>query len=130
MLGHFWQHCKPAAPHKLAHGVEAPAPRRVLVLAMDEMGNRAGSDIPVSGEIGTGGAQLVDAGLVASRSAIGARNIASSLACVMPMREDGTHGDKEQKGCANRNDQVHPKIPAITFLGHEWLYAHVANAEA
>jgi hypothetical protein len=63
----------------------------------------------------------VCAGLTASRSAIGVRRIASSLACVMPIREDGTHGDKQQKSCANRNDQVDPKIPAVTFPRHEWL---------
>ena len=61
--------------------------------------------------------QLVSA-LRARRAAIGARRIASKLPCVMPIREDGTHGDKEQKGCADRNDQVDPKIPAVAFFRH------------
>jgi hypothetical protein len=83
----------------------------------------------VSPEPGSALNKLVRVGLTASRSAMGVRRIASSLACVMPISEDGTHGDKQQKGCANRDDQVDPKIPAVTFPRHEWLYARVANAE-
>src|SRR5262245_7087703 len=59
------------------------------------------------------------AGLIARRSAIGARSIACRLTGVMPMREDRTRSDKQQNGCANRNDQVDPKIPAVSLLRHE-----------
>jgi hypothetical protein len=122
VVGHFWQHCKPAVPHKPAHDVEALGPRRLLTLAAGGGGSSSRlCHTHFGGDRHGQDAQLVCAGLTASRPAIGTRDTASSLACVMPIREDGTHGDKQQKGNANRDDQVDPKIPAVTFSRHEWL---------
>jgi len=57
------------------------------------------------------------------RSTVAVRNISTSgLGCVMPISENGYHGERQQKDCANRNDQVDPNIPAVSLLRHELLW--------
>jgi len=58
---------------------------------------------------------------------MGTWSYASGLPCVMPIGENGAQREKEQKGCADRDDQVDPEIPAVSLLCHECLYARMAN---